>query len=275
MKETLKKIIPQPVIKARQDVLTRVRSIVNSFNMNKYTLQCPSCGFYIPAYKPVGEFFTKNMEENGFPYKISEFETLNHEAYACPNCNTSDRDRMYILFFEKFVDKNKQINLVDFAPTGVSRYLKKQPYINYRSADLMNPNADDQVDITSMPIYEDGRFDVFICSHVLEHVSDDIKAMKELYRILKPGGWGIAMVPIMNSIDEVEEDPSVEDEKERWKRFGQYDHVRLYNRKGFTSRLESCNFEIETYTIEQFGASSIEEYGLDPNSILYIVKKPR
>ena len=70
-------------------------------------------------------------------------------------------------------------------------------------------NVDDKVDITDMTIYPDNHFDFFICSHMLEHVFDDRKALRELYRILKWGGQGILVVPIVLSIDEIDEDPSV------------------------------------------------------------------
>ncbi|MBK6634354.1 MAG: class I SAM-dependent methyltransferase [Chitinophagaceae bacterium] len=81
--------------------------------------------------------------------------------------------------------------------------------------------VDDKLDLQDLHLYKDHSFDVFVCSHILEHVDDDIKAMKELYRILKPGGWGIAMVPIIESVTETHEDPSIKEENLRLKYFGQ------------------------------------------------------
>ena len=77
------------------------------------------------------------------------------------------------------------------------------------------------------PGYSEGQFDVFICSHVLEHIPDDRKAMQELYRILKPRGYGIAMVPINLKVEMTLEDPSLQIPS-RWKYFAQDDHVRMY-----------------------------------------------
>src|SRR6188508_1256097 len=110
--------------------------------------------------------------------------------------------------------------------------------ITYRSADLFMQEVDDRVDIMDMTIYPDKHFDFFVCSHMLEHVVDDRKALRELYRILKWGGQGILVVPIVLSIDEIDQDPSVTDVAERWRRFGQDDHVRLYSKQGFLRRIE-------------------------------------
>ena len=67
--------------------------------------------------------------------------------------------------------------------------------LDYISADLESHLAVVKVDITNI-LYEDNSFDVILCSHVLEHVIDDQKAMRELFRVLKPGGWAILQVPI-------------------------------------------------------------------------------
>ena len=93
------------------------------------------------------------------------------------------------------------------------------------------PNVDDKIDVTNMTWSADGQFDAFVCSRVLEHVDDDIAAMKELHRVLKKGGWGIAMVPIHLGLQSVLHDPSTADDATRWKYFGQSDHVQECIRK--------------------------------------------
>jgi len=90
---------------------------------------------------------------------------------------------------------------------------------NYRSADLLIESYDDKVDITNMKEYKNNTFDFFICSHVVEHVDNDEKAMRELHRVLKPGGKGIIMTPILPRKGVHDEDPSVTDVDERWRRF--------------------------------------------------------
>jgi SAM-dependent methyltransferase len=133
--------------------------------------------------------------------------------------------------------------------------------------------VDDKIDIMDMHIYKDNSVDIFLCSHVLEHVSDDRKAISELYRILKSGGWGIIMVPILLHLKDIYEDPSVTSEAERWKHFGQGDHLRTYSKEGFKGRLAEGGFRITELGIEYFGADTFEKCGIYPRSVLYIVEK--
>ena len=107
----------------------------------------------------------------------------------------------------------------------------------------MIEGVDDVVDITDMQMYADGSFDFFLCSHILEHVADDSQALRELYRILTPGGRGILMTPVMPE-GRFDEDSSVTDEGERWRRFAQGDHVRLYDRSTLCSRIVQSGFEL-------------------------------
>jgi dTDP-4-amino-4,6-dideoxygalactose transaminase len=134
-------------------------------------------------------------------------------------------------------------------------------------------HVDDRVDITSMECYADNSFDAFICSHVLEHVQDDQKAMAELFRILKPGGWGIAMVPICLSLQEIREDPTKRSPDERTKYFGQHDHVRVYSREGFLRRLTAVGFEVRQSRPDQFTSQDLTRCGISPSSVLYVVEK--
>jgi predicted SAM-dependent methyltransferase len=148
------------------------------------------------------------------------------------------------------------------------------PYrVSYVTADLFRQDVDDQVDIMDMNLYGDCSVDFFICSHVLEHVEDDRKAMRELYRVLKQGGQGILVVPIILTIDEIDEDPSVTDEAERWRRFGQFDHVRLYSKRGFLARVAEAGFTITELGLEHFGEETFREHAISNQSVLYIVKK--
>ena len=141
-------------------------------------------------------------------------------------------------------------------------------------ADRFMKNVDDRIDITSMQCYTDNSFDAFICSHVLEHIEDDRKAMAELFRVLKPGGWGIAMVPICLALKDIREDFSITTETDRIKHFGQNDHVRVYSREGFMSRLRETGFEVNEIRPDSFNAEDVRRSGISPSSVLYIVEKP-
>ena len=113
--------------------------------------------------------------------------------------------------------------------------------LDYTTADLDSPIADLHLDVTDIH-QPDNTFDVVICNHVLEHVSDANKAFAEIKRILKPGGWAILLVPINPDVDTFE-DPSITDPKERERLFGQYDHVRQFGRD-YAEVLRKAGFDV-------------------------------
>jgi len=110
----------------------------------------------------------------------------------------------------------------------------------YLSIDLDGKKAMMAMDLTAMT-FEDESFDAIVCNHVLEHIPDDKKAMKELFRVLKPDGWASIQVPIKGDI--TQEDLSVTDPKERRRLYGQEDHVRYYG-YDFTDRLKEAGFDV-------------------------------
>jgi SAM-dependent methyltransferase len=112
----------------------------------------------------------------------------------------------------------------------------------YITADLCSPLARVKMDVQAIP-FPDNHFDVIFCNHLLEHVADDRLAMRELYRVLKPGGWGVMQVPVDHSLEVTDEDPAVISPEERTTRFGQYDHVRQYGRD-YPARLRDTGFTV-------------------------------
>jgi len=130
-----------------------------------------------------------------------------------------------------------------------------------------------EIDVTSIT-YDSNTFDVILCSHVLEHVLDDDKAMRELYRVLKPNGWGIIQVPIVMNVDFIVENELIVTPQLRKLAFGQEDHVRIYNQSGFIQRLMNAGFKVELYNIaEKQGMKSARKFGLSETDMLYIVRK--
>ncbi len=233
--------------------------------------QCNLCGSN-DGFSSIEEEIGQQLSDNGFPYPLSDFETLSYKRYACKNCGAADRERLYKLYLDKKLPETK-LSLIDFAPAyPLQAYIKARSNVTYRSADLYMDDVDDKVDITNMSIYEDNRFDLFICSHVLEHV-DDTKTLNELYRILKPGGKGILMTPIIDRDEVFDEDMSVTDVAERWRRFAQDDHVRLYSKKIFLERVASAGFSVEQLGWRQLGLLNFLRYGITLKSVLYIVSK--
>jgi len=155
---------------------------------------------------------------------------------------------------------HQKIKALHFAPERIlTRLFQSYPNIEYISADIDPQKAMRKEDITATS-FPDSMFDLIFCSHVLEHIEDDNKAMKELVRILKPDGFAILLVPIKDSfhgrvIEKTFEDFSVTSPEEREKVFGQRDHVRIYGRD-FKERLEKAGFRV---TIDKFIQSLPEE----------------
>ena len=147
--------------------------------------------------------------------------------------------------------------------------LRASTKINYISGDLNPLVADRKIDITDIN-FENNYFDFIICNHVLEHIVDDQKTMRELFRVLKPEGFAILQVPISRKAKETFEDFSITTPGEREKYFGQKDHVRIYG-KDYKNRLESIGFKVELYDIKKdLGIQDIKKFGLNEEEILYI-----
>lgn len=240
--------------------------------------QCPVCTKRIQNFLPLPTEFFSFFNTLPTEYSLGDFETLNLGQYTCPHCQAADRDRLYALYVRCLLkrDEARAWRVLDIAPAAaLSAFLRNQPNTQYRSADLMSPEADDKVDITNMALYADHSFDFIVCSHVLEHVPDDAAAIRELYRVLAPGGCAILMVPILTTANVTDEDSSVTDVEQRWIRFGQNDHVRMYVRADFLKRLKTGGFHVKKFAQAEFGAALFKQCGVDAGSVLYVGFKPK
>ena len=198
------------------------------------------------------------------------------ETYLCTNCIASDRERLYAYWIEQQLKANKltvRSRIIHFAPEAIlSGKLKTLKFDTYHTADLMMEGCDYKADMMDMP-FEDESYDFFICSHVLEHVKSDDKAISELYRITKKGGCGTLMAPVIVGLKNTVEDPSITDEAGRWQHFGQYDHVRLYAHDDYLDKIRKSGFAVQELGERHFGKNVFARLGLKRTSILYIVTK--
>jgi SAM-dependent methyltransferase len=161
----------------------------------------------------------------------------------CVHCGAKERHRFVWLYFTRMTDlfDGRPKDVLHVAPERCFEpRLRRQLGTGYVTADLFDPRAMVKMDVTDIH-YPDESFDVIYCSHVLEHVQDDLRAMREFYRVLKRGGWAVVLVPI--SAAHTFEDPSVVDPAERRRQFGQEDHVRRYG-PDFPERLRRAGFEV-------------------------------
>lgn len=196
------------------------------------------------------------------------------ENVLSPSTLSLERHRLLWLFLINHSDFfTRPARVLHFAPEqAFHKRFKKLQHIEYTTTDLDSPLADVKADICQLP-FEGGSFDVILCNHVLEHIQDDSAAMKELYRVMAPGGWGVFQVPQDLNREKTFEDPSITDKHERARIFGQYDHVRIYGQDYF-DKLRSVGFIVEevnltaTMLIEE-----VERYRLAKGEIIPLVKK--
>ena len=192
----------------------------------------------------------------------------------CPSCGSLERHRLVWMYLRDETDlftSSAPKRMLHVAPEPVLRErLIGEPLIDYLSADLDPGLADVQMDITAID-FPDDFFDVILCSHVLENVPDDARAMRELCRVLRPTGWAILQVPIL--LERTDEDPSITDPAERLRRFAQRDHVRAYG-PDYADRLRAAGFEVhlDRYA-ERLGRAGARRYGLLTEEVVHLCTK--
>jgi len=184
---------------------------------------CLFCGSYSDMFEPFGQQKRPNV--------------------MCPTCRTAERHRLLWLYLKERTDfLVNSYKVLDIAPMdAIQNRFKSMANIDYISVDLFAANAMRKMDICRME-FADDTFDAIFCYHVLEHVPDDIKAMKEMLRVLKPGGWAIIQVPLRTHRKVTVEGPDYTPEQ-RFKEFGQSDHVRDYG-LDYGERLKSAGFDL-------------------------------
>ncbi len=249
--------IPRKYLQLFAHVAVRASSI--SYVGSKY--ECPVCHHHFRKLLPYGYV---NSRENAL----------------CPSCLSLERHRQIWLFLQAKTDFfTKQSVMLHIAPEYC--FIKRfgaMSNVDYYSADLESPLARVKMDIQDIP-FEDNKFDVIFCNHILEHVDDDLLAMRELYRVMQPGGWGIVQSPVNLDRAVTYEDKTITAPEERLKHFGQKDHVREYGRD-YADRMRSVGFKVEEVNLPEYvSAEKILYHALTPSveaakeTIIYYVSK--
>jgi hypothetical protein len=248
----------------------RARSVsrrLRNFGSNR---RCPICAANVRLFGAEGE-------EHAVLFDLDVIGGGRRDGVVCPVCDSVDRERLVYLFLNRRGLVNGPMRIMHVAPeVKLGPWLRKRAGRGYLSADLTVTFVDQNLDLTDIP-YPEATFDAIICNHVMEHIPDDAKAMRECFRVMKPGGWGIFQVPIGGKLDMTVEDPSEEDPAERQRRFGQHDHLRIYARRDYVARLERAGFEVEQFRWTDdranFGGAE-NKYGLLEKEVLFFVRKP-
>lgn len=218
-------------------------------------LRCPVCGARARRFLPHGPKAAPDIE--------------------CPVCGTHPRHRFswpYLVASTNLADGRPK-RVLHFAPEReLSERMRVIPGVDYVSTDLRPGRAMVQADICNLH-FADASFDVVLCSHVLEHIPDDRKAMRELCRVTRPGGWALVQVPL--SPRPTDEDPAVTDPKERERRFLQDDHVRWYG-PDIEGRLREAGFDVtRVRAADRISPDELRRSAIGGNETLFICSKPQ
>jgi predicted SAM-dependent methyltransferase len=231
----------------------------------------PIIAFYLK-----GSNFTDPIDGKSFRKFLPYGYKKQRKNALSPSTLSLERHRLMWLFLQQettFFSSEEKQKVLHIAPEQCFLDIfRKQKNLDYITSDLESPIADVKADICDLP-FDDKSFNVIFCNHVLEHISDDTKAMQELYRVLKPGGMGIFQIPQELSRAATFEDNTITDKKERAKIFGQYDHVRIYGRDYF-DKLRSIGFTVNEidYT-KKITPKKLEKFCLMKDEILPVCYK--
>ena len=200
-------------------------------------------------------------------YRFSALAGADYIRYnaVCPVCGSVERNRALVEYLNKRGDfSDKQVKYLDIGPIKGARAYFKAKDSDYVSIDLDSKYAMIKMDVTKLE-FPDNTFDIIICSHVLEHVKDDLLATREIARVMKPGGTGYIMVPFNKNLTETieYEKPNPRDPL----------HVRSYGRD-FADRIASAGFRVQKIDlVAEAGEANAKRYGLGKEEICFLCTK--
>ena len=219
--------------------------------------QCPCCGWRVRAFAAERRMLRKS--ETGY----------------CPRCNAKARHRRIWLYLRQNTTLfSKSVRLLEVAPWwAFARRFNRMPNIVYVGLDLQRAGPQVTVlgDAVSLPIHSD-CLDAAICIHVLEHLEDDRRAIAELFRVLRPGGWAIITVPLR--LDQpTHEDPAIRESADRARVFGEPGHVRFYG-MDLIDRIREGGFDVTLDLAERIPPGTSRRFGLRDDENIFHCHKP-
>ena len=192
-----------------------------------------------------------------------------------PHSLSLERHRALWVFLSEFTDFfTASSRMLHMAPEYcfIKRF-RSVSSLDYVTGDLDSPWADHHFDVHNIP-FDDASFDIIMANHLMEHVDDDNAVLREFYRVLRPGGWGVLQVPIDWTNPNTEEDRSITDPAKLERLYWQRDHLRLYGYEDYPNRLRSAGFAVEVIDMkEELGAARYERYALGGEQWVFVVRK--
>ncbi len=238
----IERFIPTPFQESARK-LVHILIRIRNFGFRHF---CPLCQSRFRSFQPLIK---------------DQYSRLN--ARQCPICRSMERHRLVWLVLSSQTDMfdGRAKKMLHIAPEKIlEEKFRQTDGLDYLSGDLDSSRAMEQMDITDIP-YPDETFHVIYCSHVLEHVPEDVKAMREFYRVLKTGCWALIVVPVM--AETTFEDPQVTTPEERKRVFGHPEHVRICG-KDYKKRLEDAGFAVHTtFASDSQNRTQMTRLGLD------------
>jgi SAM-dependent methyltransferase len=152
------------------------------------------------------------------------------DSFLCPRCRSLERQRTLWLYLrDELRIERSDARVLHLAPEApLARRLRAIRTLRYETADLTpGPMIDRTLDARALPFAADS-IDLIICSHVLEHIPEDVHVASEFARVLSPRGAALVQVPVNPTLSETFEDPAIVTPAEREQAYGQADHVRIY-----------------------------------------------
>ena len=191
-----------------------------------------------------------------------------HEHINCPRCRSEIRQRLFIAALQN-IEKFSFREMVDgkeilhFAPENTVTSSIRRGSARYNTADYLRTDCDFKLDMSHMSEVAGESYDVLIAFDVLEHIPDYQKALEEVHRVLRPGGWAIFTVPQKDNLAITYEDPSIVSPEDRTVHFGQWDHLRIFG-DDFDSLVESKGFDVTAVNESMFSESTVRKHVLFP-----------
>jgi len=220
--------------------LRKVRRALNGLGRSCRCRVCGKSFFRFSKYRGGWQAVSNYLKE-------VEWTGSDFDRFWCPFCRSHDRERHLFLYFDALGlwDSFRDAAVLHFAPEKhlAARIASCVPALYVKGDLCPSREGVTKMDVTAIP-HAEGTFDWVICNHVLEHVPDDSAALRELCRVLKPGGRAVLQTPFAKRLAVTREnEPDVASPAARLEFYGQEDHVRLYGADLF-ERIRASGLEL-------------------------------